>query len=68
MKALFALVPPKVRLVVYAVASAALVVYGIWQAAEGDLEDFVVALVTAAVTTLAGGNVDVPDEWGGDRE
>lgn len=50
------LVPAKYRKYVYVVAAAALFVFGLWQASEGDWKAFVLALVTALVPTLAASN------------
>lgn len=64
MKPLVDIIPPIWRKRLYAALSALLTAYGIWQAAQGDWEQFAVSLGSAAVTTLAAANTDTND-WGG---
>lgn len=52
------LIPAKYRRYVYAVAAAAMFVYGIYQATEGDWTAFVVALVGSLVPATAHANTD----------
>jgi hypothetical protein len=56
MKPLVDLIPAKARKYVYAVLSAAVAVYGLWQASLGDWTQFAVALVTALVGLMATAN------------
>lgn len=49
--------PPRARAALYVVATVALFVYGLWQAAGGDWAQFGVTLGGALVTALAGSNV-----------
>lgn len=53
------LIPAQYRKYVYLVAAAALFVYSVYQATEGDLEQFAVALLTALVPALAASNTPV---------
>lgn len=58
MNALVDIIPPKGRKYLYAVLAAALAVYAIWQAVDGDWTQFSVALATALVNIMAAGNVN----------
>ena len=49
--------PPRARAWLYLVATIALFVWGLWQAAGGDWAQFGVTLGGALVTALAGSNV-----------
>jgi len=51
-------IPAKYRFYIYAIGTLALAVYAIWEAAHGDIKQFVISLVSAVVTTIAAGNVD----------
>lgn len=55
------LMPAKYRKYLYAVLSAAVAVYGIWQAVEGDWTQFTVSLVTTLTGVLATANTNVPE-------
>jgi hypothetical protein len=50
------LLPAKARKYVYAIAAAALFVYGLWEVSAGDVRSFVVSVVSALVATLAAAN------------
>ncbi len=50
------LIPAQYRKYVYVVAAAALFVYGLFQAADGDIRTFVISLVSALVSGLAASN------------
>jgi hypothetical protein len=50
------LLPAQARKYVYAVAAAALFVYGLWEVSAGDVRSFVVSVVSALVATLAAAN------------
>lgn len=54
------LIPAKYRKYVYYVAAGALFVYSLWEASEGNIETFVVSIVTSAVAGLAGANTSDP--------
>ena len=56
------LIPAKYRKYLYAVLSAAVTVYGIWQAVEGDWTQFSVSLVTALTGVLATANTNAPED------
>jgi hypothetical protein len=58
MNALLTMIPPKARKVLYAVLAAALAVYAIWEAVDGDWTQFGIAVTTAMVQIMAAGNVD----------
>ena len=49
--------PPRARAWLYLIATVALFVWGLWQAAGGDWAQFAVTLGGALVTALAGSNV-----------
>lgn len=50
------LLPPKYRKAVYALAALTVVIYGAWQASQGDWQAFLAALLAALVPTLAASN------------
>lgn len=50
------LLPPRVRQILYALLFLAALVFGIYQASEGDWELFAGGVVTALVGLLAAGN------------
>jgi len=50
------IIPARARKYLYAALAAALAVYGIWQATEGDWTQFSVALTTAIVNIMAASN------------
>lgn len=54
------LMPPKARRYVYAVAAAALFIYGLWEVSAGDVRSFGVALGSALVASLAAANTPAP--------
>lgn len=56
MNALIDLMPAGARKYVYALLSAAVAVFGIWQASQGDWIEFSVALVTTLVALMATAN------------
>lgn len=60
MNALIDIIPAKARKYLYAILAAALAVYAIWQAVDGDWTQFSVALTTAVVNIMAAGNVALP--------
>ena len=62
MKYLVDLIPAEYRRYLYAVLSAAVAVYGIWQAVEGDWTQFTVSLVTSLTGVLATANTNVSVE------
>lgn len=62
LKFLIDLIPAKARKYVYAILAIAVFVYGVWQAADGNWGQFIVSLVTSAVSTLATANTDVGPE------
>ena len=49
-------IPERARKYVYALATLAVIVYGAWQASEGDWGTFVAALFAALVPGLAASN------------
>ena len=51
-------IPAKYRKIIYGVGSLALAVYAIWEGVGHEWRAFVIALVTAIVTTLATANTD----------
>lgn len=56
--------PPRVRAYLYAVLVLAGLVLGAWQAAEGNVMTFAVALVLSLTSALAGSNVPASTEDG----
>lgn len=54
------IIPARYRKVVYAVIALAALVFGIWQASDGDWTVFVGSLLAALVTATAASNTDVP--------
>lgn len=71
MNPLTELIPAQYRKYVYVAAAAAVFVYGLWQASEGDWQAFVVALVGSLVPTLAASNTSTSeafnqDDWADD--
>lgn len=57
------LIPAKARKYVYALAALAALVYGAWQAANGDWSEAIPALVGSLLSGLAHANVDTtPDK------
>lgn len=62
MEYLIDLIPAKYRQYLYAVLSATVAVYGIWQAVEGDWTQFTVSLITALTGVLATANTNVSVE------
>lgn len=56
--------PPRVRAYLYAVLVLAGLVLGAWQAAEGNVMTFAVALVLSLTSALAGSNVPASPEDG----
>lgn len=61
MDQLFQLVPAKARKYVYAAAMLLTLVWGAWQAADGDWGKALGALAGALVAQLARANVSAPD-------
>ena len=59
---LLQMIPVKARKVVYAVLTAVLAVYGIWQATEGNWEQFIVSTITSLSTGMATANTNVKVE------
>lgn len=55
------LIPAQYRKYVYVVAAAAVFVYGLWEASNGDIRAFVVSVVTALVAGLAASNTSGSD-------
>jgi len=55
------LLPTKVRLIIYLALFVASLVFGIWQASEGDAGTFVGSLIAALVNLLAAGNTGTSD-------
>lgn len=53
--------PPQVRKVIYAVLFVAALVWGAFQAADGDWLEFVGGLIVALTGAMAGGNVNTPE-------
>ncbi len=49
--------PPKVRQYVYAVLSLAALVWGVWEASNGDWKQFVGGLIVALTSATAASNV-----------
>lgn len=62
MGALVDLIPAKARKVLYAVLSAGVAVYGIWQATEGNWDEFTVSVITSLTGLMATANTDVQVE------
>lgn len=58
MNALVNMLPPQGRKILYGVLAAALSIYAIWQAVDGDWTQFSVSIATALVNIMAAGNVD----------
>lgn len=58
MNALVDIIPPQGRKYLYALLAAALAVYAIWQAVDGDWTQFTVSFATALVNIIAAGNVN----------
>lgn len=56
MTELLQMIPANYRKVIYAVLTALLAVYGVWRAVDGDWEQFVVSLFSAATTGMATAN------------
>lgn len=56
MKFLVEIIPPKWRRNVYGVLTLAAVVYGTWQASDGNWKTTLTSLISAAVTALAHAN------------
>lgn len=54
------LLPATARKYVYALAAAALFIYGLWEVSAGDLRSFFVALGSALVASLAAANTPAP--------
>lgn len=50
------LIPAAYRRYVYVVAAAAVFLYGIWQAVDGDYKAFAIAVASALVPALAASN------------
>lgn len=50
-------IPPKIRLYIYAVLSLAAVVWGIYDATGGDWREFIPKLLAALVSLMAASNV-----------
>ena len=59
MNPLVDLIPAKYRKYVYAIATAAALIFGVWQASNGDWTVFAASLVTALTTGLATSNTNV---------
>lgn len=59
MNALVELMSAKARKYTYAVLSAAVAVYGIWEASQGEWQTFAVGIVTALVGLMATANTHV---------
>lgn len=51
-------IPAKYRQYIYGGGTLALAVYALWEASNGDIKSFVIALVSSAVTALATANTD----------
>lgn len=62
LKFLIDLIPAKARKYVYAILTVGVLLYGVWQAADGNWGQFIVSLVTSAVGTLATANTNVDPE------
>ena len=62
MEYLIDLIHANYRRYLYAVLSATVAVYGIWQAVEGDWAQFTVSLITALTGVLATANTNVSVE------
>jgi hypothetical protein len=58
MKPLIDIVSAKARKYIYAVLSAAVAVYGLWEASQGDWRAFGVAVATTVVALMATANTD----------
>lgn len=58
----FTVLPPKVRLYVYALIALAAVAFSAWQAADGDWAQFIGGLVVALSHMTAAANVDTSGE------
>lgn len=58
-------IPAQARKYVYLVAAAALFVYSLWEASNGDIRTFVISLVSALVAGLAASNTSEvePEEY-----
>lgn len=50
------ILPPKARRALYAIAFVAALVFGLWQASEGDWAEFVGSLLASLVPLLAASN------------
>lgn len=57
----FEVIPAKARKYVYAAVALAMIVWGAWQAAEGDWKVAIGSLITTLVAGLAHGNVGAQD-------
>lgn len=60
MSFLIDLIPAAARKWLYGVLSFAAAVYAVWQGVDGDWRQFVIALVTALVGSLATANTNAP--------
>lgn len=56
------LIPAKIRLWIYVIVFFALLVFSVWQASEGNIAEFVGALLASLVQLLAATNVNVTPE------
>lgn len=50
------IIPSAARKYVYLAAAAALFIYSLWEASNGDIRTFVISLVSALVASLAASN------------
>ena len=53
--------PPQWRRALYAIVFVAALIFGLWQAAQGDWVEFVGALLASAVNLLAASNTPAPE-------
>ncbi len=51
-------IPAKYRKIIYITIATGLFIYSLWQASEGNWEQFVLSLLTSAGSTLASANTD----------
>lgn len=64
MNPLVDVLPPQVRKVLYAVLFVAALIFGLWQAAEGDWAEFVGGLLTSLLGLMAASNTGGSDDGG----
>lgn len=67
MNPLVDILPPQVRRSLYAIVFVAALIFGLWQASEGDWAEFVGSLLVSLVNLLAASNTPAPELDGAHR-